>query len=593
MKRGMPLVWKLFPVHFLIAAVSVAVVSIWAINASDEIYHTQVSRDLAARARLVAREINSENLRPENRLQLLQIAESVDQACDTRITVVSPDGAVIADSRNDYKVMENHSDRPEIITALGGEIGSARRKSPSLGLTMMYAAVPVYVRGEVAAVLRASVAVSVIDAAPATVYARFALGAALIAVLAGAVSFAAARRITAPLAQMTEATRRFAAGERTVRVPVPDTLELGLLARTLNDTAEQIDNQLRTITQQSREQQAIMSSMKEGVLAVDTDDNLLLLNPAAEELLGIEFESARGKSIQETIRNPGLQQFLELLRESNAPLSQEIVCRGPQDRTVQAVGSPLVKSDKTRAGVVVVLNDITQTRRLENMRKDFVANVSHELKTPITAIKGYVEILQTGAKKNPADSARFLDTISRQTDRLNAIIDDLLALSKIEQSTDAKTVELSVDPVCPVLEAARTSCLSNDGKPDTRIEIECDEDLSARINAPLLEQAITNLLDNAIKYSDPDSVVRLTARAEGSEVVIQVIDKGQGIDAEHLPRIFERFYRVDKARSRKAGGTGLGLAIVKHIAQLHGGSVDVTSEVGCGSCFTILLPLGK
>lgn len=589
MKRGMPLVWKLFPVHFLIAAVSVAVVSIWAINASDEIYHTQVSRDLEARARLVAREINSENLKPENRLQLLQIAESVDQACDTRITVVSPDGAVIADSRNDYKVMENHSDRPEIRAALGGEVGSARRKSPSLGLTMMYAAVPVYVRGEVAAVLRASVAVSVVDAAPATVYARFALGAALIAVLAGAVSFAAARRITAPLAQMTEATRRFAAGERTVRVPVPDTLELGLLARTLNNTAEQIDNQLRTITQQSREQQAIMSSMKEGVLAVDTDDNLLLLNPAAEELLGIEFESARGRSIQEAIRNPALQLLLELLRESNAPLSQEIVCRGAQDRTVQAVGSPLVKSDKTRAGVVVVLNDITQTRRLENMRKDFVANVSHELKTPITAIKGYVEILQNGAEKNPTDSARFLDTISRQTDRLNAIIDDLLALSKIEQSTDAKTVELSVAPICPVLEAARTGCLSSDSKPDTRIEIECDEELSARINAPLLEQAIANLLDNAIKYSDPDSVVKLTARAEQDEVAIRVIDQGQGIDAEHLPRIFERFYRVDKARSRKQGGTGLGLAIVKHIVHAHEGRIAVDSSVGEGSTFSIFL----
>jgi two-component system, OmpR family, phosphate regulon sensor histidine kinase PhoR len=596
--RRKSLVWKLFPIHFLIALLSVAVVSILAINAFGEFYYSQVERDLKVRARLVARELAEDSGLRADTDRLESFAKSLDECCGTRVTVIAPDGTVVADSEKNPERMENHADRPEFKGALAGEVGTSRRKSPTLGVTMIYAAVPVEVDGRVVMVLRTSLAASAVDAAPSITYARFAAGALLIAVLAGIASLLAARHISEPIQRMREAAQRFAGGDLQARVAVPDTEELASLAETLNSAASQLAQQLRTISQQAREQQAIMSSMREGVIAVDTDDRLILLNPAAEQLLDVEFDAVKGRVIQEAIRNPGLQQLFEKLHDAGEPLSQEIVFRGREDRIVQAVGAPLVDAEEgaperrgdRRAGVVVVLNDITQTRKLENVRKDFVANVSHELKTPITAIKGYIEVLRQGTTAKSKEDAKFLGIVARQADRLNAIIDDLLALSKIEQSAEAREIDLAISPICPVFEAARTNCLTKAAEVDIEIESECDEHLSARINAPLLEQAITNLLDNAVKYSPRGSTVTMRAEVEGGEIALSVIDQGQGIEPEHLSRIFERFYRVDKARSRQKGGTGLGLAIVKHIVQAHGGRVTVESTPGKGSTFTIFIP---
>jgi two-component system phosphate regulon sensor histidine kinase PhoR len=260
------------------------------------------------------------------------------------------------------------------------------------------------------------------------------------------------------------------------------------------------------------------------------------------------------------------------------------------EKILNLKSSPLLDAGKDQIGTLVVINDATQLRRLENMRKDFVANVSHEIKTPLTAIKGFVETLHQGSVDKPEEAERFLGIIQKHVDRLSAIIDDLLSLSRIEQEDERQAIEFENKPIADIFRSAVQICRSKAEEKSIDIQIDCEEGLEYYFDPTLLEQAVVNLLDNAIKYSEPDSAIHVSASLNDSEVKIMVKDQGIGIAKKHLPRLFERFYRVDKARSRKMGGTGLGLAIVKHIAQAHGGRVTVKSELGKGSSFTIHLP---
>jgi two-component system phosphate regulon sensor histidine kinase PhoR len=483
--------------------------------------------------------------------------------------------------------MENHADRPEFQKAIMGKTGTARRLSPTLHYTMVYIAVPIKQDSHLAGVLRTAVAATALDAAPEIIYRHIFIGAFLIMLFAAIASLLAVRWISSPLKRMKEAATRFADGDFKSHVPIPDTEEFASLADTLNRMAQQLDTHVRTITQKSSEQQAILSSMKEGVIAIDNADRLLILNPMAERLLGIDLASIKGKTIQEAIRNIDLQKFFEKTNISPAPVTDEIVFR--PGTLMQAMGTPLLDASGKKIGVLVVLNDITQTRNLENMRKEFVANVSHELKTPITSIKGFVETLREGAVKDPEKAGDFLEIVSRQAERLDAIIDDLLALSRIEQKAESREIEMKAGKIKDVLLAATVSLQSKAKEQEVKITLECGEDISVHMNAPLMEQAITNLIDNAIKYS-PGGNVTIKAMQMDHEVWIRVIDTGVGIEPEHIPRLFERFYRVDKARSRKMGGTGLGLAIVKHIVQAHNGRIEVQSKPGSGSTFSIIIP---
>ena len=280
-------------------------------------------------------------------------------------------------------------------------------------------------------------------------------------------------------------------------------------------------------------------------------------------------------------------------RTSDEAVEDDLLLRGEEERVLQIRGAALRDVRGRSIGAVIVLHDITNYRHLENVRRDFVANVSHELKTPIASIKGFVETLLDGASQNPQDAERFLRIVAKQADRLNPIIEDLLSLSKIEQSKEETSLPLSTGNIKAVLDAAVYDCQTTAAERNIRVAIACDEAVVADINAHLLEQAVVNLLDNAIKYSEPGDEVLVEVQTTPSEVQIIVADHGCGIDNDHLPRLFERFYRVDKARSRKFGGTGLGLAIVKHIVLAHGGKVTVESTPGEGSTFTIHLPAVK
>ncbi|HOW98522.1 MAG TPA: ATP-binding protein, partial [Kiritimatiellia bacterium] len=311
---------------------------------------------------------------------------------------------------------------------------------------------------------------------------------------------------------------------------------------------------------------------------------------AAARLFDIPPDKARNRLLQELVRNPALHQLVADAVARGEPAEDDITVFNGRERHLRVRASRLRDAQGEGIGALVVFHDVTRLRRLESVRRDFVANVSHELKTPITSIKGFIETLQDGALKSEEEARRFLGIMARQADRLNAIIEDLLQLSRIEEEADQQVIRLEEQEVSPVLRSAVECCQYKADARQMAVELDGAPGLRARFNTPLLEQAVINLLDNAIKYSPSGSPVRVEAGREGADVVIRVRDRGPGIPPEHLPRLFERFYRVDKARSRQMGGTGLGLAIVKHIAQAHGGNVSVESIPGQGSVFSLRIP---
>jgi two-component system phosphate regulon sensor histidine kinase PhoR len=412
----------------------------------------------------------------------------------------------------------------------------------------------------------------------------------LMGALIASLGFIAIYRISRSIEVTREGARRFAEGDLQYRLPIPPSEELAGLAQTLNQMAAQLDERITTINRQRNEEEAILGSMVEGVIAVNPDTSIRQINPAAAALIGAQAGNMMGRALSEVIRNRELHALVESTFDRGEPVEGEIVLHGKEERFLQTHCTPLRNEAGAGIGALVVFNDITHLRRLERVRRDFVANVSHELKTPLTSIKGFVETLMEGALDQPEEAMRFCQIISKQVDRLQAIIEDLLSLSRIEQEVEQENIELKPGCLLDILHAATHSVALHAQDKNISIEVEGSPEAVARINAPLLEQVAVNLLDNAIKYSDHGKKVALSIVPAEHQWELRFADQGFGIESMHLKRIFERFYRVDKARSRKAGGTGLGLAIVKHIVTAHGGHIQVASQPGVGSVFTVYLP---
>jgi two-component system, OmpR family, phosphate regulon sensor histidine kinase PhoR len=587
--RTRRLLWRIYPAHLILTLAFLVAVGWYASAALHRFYLDDNADDLAARAVLV--EADFQNALAAGK------SERVDALCKqfgretaTRFTFILPDGKVLGDTDESPQNMDNHADRPEVAAVLAGQPrGTSRRYSYTLKESRQYVAVPLRRDGKILGVLRTSVSLSALEDTLSAVRLRIAEICLLAALLAAGLSLLISRWQIRPLEILIRGAERFARGDLSHRLAVGAPGEIGALAETLNQMAAALDDKIRTVIRQGHEQEAILSSMVEGVLAVDCQERLLRLNRAAADLIGADPEKAQGRMIQEVVRNRELQQLIAGVLSTHQPKEENIVLHNKGDRYLQAHGTVL-RDDEGEIGALVILHEVTQLKRLEKVRRDFVANVSHELRTPVTSIKGFVETLLDGAMHQPEDLQRFLQIVAVQTDRLNAIIEDLLTLSRIEEDEERSEIPLSQDSVHHVLQTALEVCGFRAAEKNLRLELDCDRNLQAAMNAPLLEQAVINLLDNAVKYSPAGQTVRLEAERTADEVVIRVIDHGCGISRDHLPRIFERFYRVDKARSRKLGGTGLGLAIVKHIAQVHGGRAEVESTVGQGSVFSIHLP---
>lgn len=582
--------WQLFFAYLWITLAVMAVGAVYTAYRVQEFYRAEAGTRLTAAAQICNARIAG-LLQPADQSHVQSRCHELREMLEVRVTVILPTGQVIGDSNEDPREMDNHRERPEVAVALGGSIGQSSRYSNTLKENLIYVAMPVRSGDQVLAVVRTAMPLKTLTQALNAVYREILAACLVIVGLLAGVSLLVSRRIIGPLDEIRRGAERFARGELKHRLPDSDSEEIGMLAESLNRMAGQLDERIHTILRQQNEREAMLSSMEEGVLATDLGGIVLSVNETCATLLGSEVEKLRGQDIYRAIRKPDLLKFVEATLASSASLDGDLRFYGAEERWLNAHGTALHDAQGRKIGALVVLHDVTRLRHLENVRRDFVANVSHELRTPITSIKGFVETLLDEGLEDKANDLRFLGIVLKQVNRLDAIIDDLLLLSRIERGAEDQTIEADPEPIAEVLHAAVEMCEKKASEKSVRIDIQCPQGLVARVNGPLLEQAVINLIDNAIKYSETGATVRVEAATEQQhEVVVRVIDAGCGIAANHLPRLFERFYRVDKARSRELGGTGLGLAIVKHIVTAHQGTVHVESTLGKGSTFSIRLP---
>lgn len=588
--RKKKLLWQLYSTYFLITLISL-VAFIWYISDMfRNFYLEQAASQLKDKAQLVREQVMP-YLNNQQADQVDELSKKLGNLSSTRITIVLPTGKVIGDTERPPQTMDNHATRPEIEAALKGEAKTTIRFSKTLQQEMMYVAIPIQSGNVIHGIIRTALPINSVSVALSGIRVKVFIGWLVVLFIAAFSNLLISRMISRPLAEIKEGTQAFAKGNLEQRLVVPESEELGDLVEALNHMAAQLDDRIKTVSRQNHVQEAILASMTESLLAVDSSQHLINLNHSAADLFHLDPETAKGRHLSEVVRNSEIQGFIQKMLQNHTPLETELIIYNDSKRVLQVHGTALHDIEGKSMGALVVFNDITQIRRLEQMRQDFVANVSHELKTPITSIKGAAETLKDGAYADPGSAQRFLTMITRHADRLGGIIEDLLTLSRIEQDPEKAFLSFEEMELLPTLKLAMQLCESKAQEKNIQLSLKADASIRFPFNASLLEQGIINLVDNAIKYSEPYTMVEIETELTETEIIIYVHDQGVGIAKHQLPRLFERFYRVDKARSRNLGGTGLGLAIVKHIAQAHQGHVSVTSTLGQGSTFSIHIPL--
>ncbi|MBF0229115.1 MAG: PAS domain-containing protein [Desulfamplus sp.] len=649
-KRRRKILWQIFPSFLTITLLSLTAVTWHSTTFFKSFFLDNTEKELKTRAEFVKREILScypdfaftssfafsspnTNMNTED---IDRLCKEIGQTTSTRVTIILPSGKVAGDSIGNIKTMENHKHRYEIALALKNKKGVSIRKSATLGESMMYVAMPVVNKNrkdDVLWIIRVAISITSIEEQINSIQEKifFAL---LITVTAAAVaSLFVVRRITRPIEEMRIGANNFANGNLTNLLPFPDSEELFQLTLTMNTMAQGLDEKIRTLEERGMELEAIHSSMKEGVIAVDPDELIITANNAAAAIFGRTAEMIKRGNIYEIARHYELQKFIRKALSNPEPVEDDIVISGTEECIYNVHSTTLCNSSGARLGTLIIFHDITRIRKLETMHKDFSANVSHELKTPLTSIKGFVETLenlireqrvyQYDVENNDIDlkneqAIKFIKIIQKNVDRLIALINDLLALSRVERE-EGTPARLETHDITHVIQEAIDACMPLSVAKNITVENVSNNKTIALIDPILMEQAIVNLLDNAIKYSNVGGKIVVTTETviwdkeslqtqkengnievkqniekniqkNRQAIVVGITDYGVGIGKEHLTRIFNRFYRVDKSRSRDMGGTGLGLAIVKHIVRYHKGEISVTSTLGKGSTFKIVLP---
>jgi two-component system, OmpR family, phosphate regulon sensor histidine kinase PhoR len=516
-----------------------------------------------------------------------------------RVTIVDRAGRVLIDSEADADKMENHANRPEVQDAFARGTGQSVHRSVTLGHELVYRAQRYDRAGSDPIVIRLAVPLSQIDLSLVELRQRLLVATLVVLLIGGLVSFAFARMFAARVQRLQRFSQRIAEGDFRPLLREGPRDELSDLADSLNQTAARLDREIRLLSGERNRSSAILRSMVEGVAVIDAEERLVFYNRAFSEILIVDSANAEGRPLIEVVRNSDLVGLIRRALRGQEGLQSDITMGITQARSFSITAAPVKALDASApgrtpddkpSGAVVVLHDVTELRRLERVRQDFVANVSHEFKTPLTAIQGFAETLLAGALDDPENNRRFLEIIRNHAIRLARLTNDLLKLARIEAGK--MELEFSSVGLLELIEGCTETTLLKANRKEITLEISVPPQLPAvRGDATLLRDVLQNLLDNAIQYTPAGGHISVAATAGSREAVVTVADTGIGIPLADSERIFERFYRVDAARSREAGGTGLGLSIAKHIVEAHGGKLWVESTVGQGSKFSFSLPL--
>ena len=521
----------------------------------------------------------------------------INEICDyyvdenTFFSVILPNGKEIGWSQKNYQKPDFYAERPEVKSALSGEYGKHTRDNIGLKETFIHIAIPIKdnddsilcaVRGS-SPTSKRDIFIIQFEDKISQIYFIFSLVTLIIFI-------AISNRISSPLKKIIKSAKIISQNKKINKLPEHSIFEIDELSQTLNTLSLKIQKNTKELDIKYIEQQAILASMQEGVLAIDKKQQIIQINRAAMSILEINnLDDTDSRIIQQHIRFSNLQNFIKKILLTKKQATKDMTLNASSIKSVQVTGSPLTNEKGVNIGALIVMRDITDLRKLEEVRTDFVANVSHELKTPITSIKGFIETLSSDDFEHNKETKKFLEIIRQQSNRLNTIVDDLLTLSRIERKEEHIVFDLF--PLENIIKNSIALCHHQAEKKNIKIKMNCDSNSEIKVNSALLEQALVNLIINAIQHSNSNTTISLIGQMKDKKIIISVQDEGIGIEKKHHTRLFERFYRIDSSRSRNDGGTGLGLSIVKHIVNAHKGEISLESEIGKGSIFTIKIPI--
>lgn len=581
--------WRiLFPFVALIL-ITMSAVTLYGLDVLRETYLDSLQAALSSQASLLADVLaeplvaSSDAAPPDGTIQSL--AERYGGLLNARVTVIDPAGRVLGDTAQDPAEMDNHLRRPEVQQAMGAGEGTSLRLSDTLGYEMMYVAVPVRAGEETLGVVRVALPVHDIRAVVARVRGAIVAGSVLATLLATGLAYIIAGRIVVPIRRLTDVVERMAAGDLRARLLPATRDEVGTLTRSFNAMVDRLRAMISSLDNERGRLAAVLDHMADGVLITDGEGRVRLANPAAVRILGLSPGAALGRRLAEVVRQ---HEIITLWRQCNEASEEqtELVEVGRQGSFVQAIVTPLGGADL--GACLVILQDLTRVRQLETVRRDFISNISHELRTPLASLKALSETLRDAALEDPPAAKRFIDRMDIEVDALTQMVQELLELSRIESGqVPVRLTPVALgDVVIPAVERLRPQA----ARAGLALTVEIDPQGPLVLADPeRIQQVVTNLVHNAIKFTPAGGSVRVYSAVGGDEATVLVQDTGVGIPAEDLPRIFERFYKADRART--GGGTGLGLAIAKHIVCAHGGEIEAESVEGRGSTFRFTLPL--
>lgn len=563
----------------ILLAIGISSTTFW--NKGYKYIYNQSLENHLTQTKLLAELLTEKNLTSKNDYK--DFVETYSDKYKVRITIINKNGEVYADSSTDH-ALENHKSREEVIKALQGESNTVVRYSTTMLQDYAYSAVPVNNKN-FSGVLRTSIPLSELEVLKTHLINSTFYAVLICFILATTVALIFSELLIKPINEIAKAAERISEGDYDTKIYTREKAEVGKLANAFNLMSLNMKDTIGNLTQGNAELEAILSSMTGGVVAIDDLNEVIFYNRAFLNILNIRKEII-GQSLYNILRNALVFEIIDEVRKNNTSITKDDIYIYGDNRNIRIIATPLVKENKKRFGVLLIIEDITQLKKLENMRRDFVSNVTHELKTPLTSIRGFIDTLKHGAIKDESVANRFLDIIDIEAERLFNLIQDILLLSEIE-SKQEKEKEL-----CDINEIANTVIELLLPKLTEKVEIQFHPEPSLKLfkcNQDRMKQLLINLIDNAIKYTE-EGLIKLDIKDEEKFLLIKVKDTGIGMEQEHLPRIFERFYRVDRGRARKQGGTGLGLSIVKHIVELYNGNIQVRSELGSGTEFEIRLP---